>query len=443
MLLLFLVILNNCVQQTSWSLEPPKSLQQTAANRERLQTGEVKITYERLKDNVEYESFRRLFSYETLRFSTDETIAIHHGDEEGVVLRDIAGNPAPDGRMLFYGMRRGHEIWTHREDGNVAQLAPMPSHLAAPDPRTFGVSYGHSYTTLQRTLWHDFVRQPSARKYRETIENGLHVVTAQSDVGMIRWWIDPKKDWSPVRVVLYRDGEVFSQSRTVLKQFDGVWFPEVVQYYVKGHRDGKEPQITIKVLSAEFNRPDHPTKLTPADIGVIPLDVAVEKLDESGQVADYGFYDPETNGFINPEQLRQRRLERAAAYAADPANNPPPAPRWSRALFESAWEACTRNFINFHKLDDEQTQKAWSICDHCQQQARAYLAKHEQHFEEVEGRLEKLRHTKDAPGIPQLERELAHLMQPVEKIFEKRLMPGLEKLPTRAQNAAAEKNRKQ
>ena len=443
MLLLGVTVLVLCAQDAGWSLEPPASLRRMELHRTALHTGVVETSYEEFNDGTEYEILRRTNNYETLRFSAEETISVNHGDDEGIVLRNIAGNPTPDGKKLLYGMRRGNEVWTHREDGNIAELAPIRARIAAPDARALGVLYGYSYANLQRTLWHDFVRQPSARKYRESVENGLHVVTAQSDVGMIRWWIDPEKDWSPVRVALYRDGEVFSQSRSVLKQFDGVWFPEVVQYYVKGHRDGKEPQITVKVLSAEFNRPDHPTRLTPADIGIIPLDVAVDKLDESGQIVDYGFYDPETNGFINPEQLRRRRLERAAAYEADPANNPPPAPRWSRALFESAWEAYTRNFINFLKLDDEQTQKAWSICDHCQQQARAYLAKHEQHFEEVEGRLEKLRHTKDAPGIPQLERELTHLMQPVEKIFEKRLVPGLNKLPTRAQKAAAVKNRKQ
>jgi hypothetical protein len=112
--------------------------------------------------------------------------------------------------------------------------------------------------------------------------------------------------------------------------------------------------------------------------------------------------------------------------------------------FESEWEAYTRRFIETYRLDDEQRQKAWSICDECQERGREYVERRRQDLRALDAEDVKLQELpKDAQ--PARARELAErrarLLEPLQRIFDEQLRPRLDKLPTRAQRAAAEARR--
>jgi len=251
-------------QGAGWSYDPPPAFLKMAEARAALKTGAVDVAFE------EFFGQRRVFENRTYRFAGSDLLYVGRGDDQGVVWRDTDGNPTPYAHDLAYALRKGDQLWVHRELDYEAEFKPAKSHHIAPDVRTIGLMYGFTYGALEEAIWRDPVKQPGARKYSETVDEGMHVVTAQSDVGEIKWWIDPQRGWQPVRVALFVDGQLFAESRSVLKQFDGAWFPEAVQYWVKGHAEGREPKIRITVHSGEFNRPDHPHEFRPEEIGILP-----------------------------------------------------------------------------------------------------------------------------------------------------------------------------
>jgi len=106
----------------------------------------------------------------------------------------------------------------------------------------------------------------------------------------------------------------------------------------------------------------------------------------------------------------------------------------------TGWEGYTRRFIEAHKLDDEQQQKAWSVCHKCQDLARNYVNRQKSRFERLEARLNELQQSSPPPvkEIGQIRGELAGLMRPVDDIFENQLKPRLDRLLTREQRRQAE-----
>ena len=443
-------------QDSAKSFDPPPALLRMYEARAALETGIVDVGFEDFRGN------QRKFDNRTYRFAGNDEIFEGRGDEDGVVWRDTAGNPTDYADEIAFALRKDGELWIHREFDWGAQIKPDGSHLIVADARTFGLMYGFSHAQLDKMRWKDSVRQPSARKYSETIENGLHVVTAESDVGRIRWWIDPRRGWSPVRCALYVDGALFSESRSVLKQYDGVWYPEAVQYWVKGHKDGREPNVRITTKHAEFNHPEHPREFTPEDVAIVPRVTAIHKYDRKGvRVNSGGYvpgvgYEPVTKDYAYAKQMqevlaRQARAKAAGAStatggAAETPRNAGAATRRSTSLrkFDSEWEAYTRAFIARYELDKTQTQKAWTICHECQTRGATYLASVKGRIERAEKRLAAARKSAEPQRIPearQIEGVLAGLRKPIGVIFEKQLKPRLDKLPTRAQRARAEQAR--
>lgn len=108
----------------------------------------------------------------------------------------------------------------------------------------------------------------SPAKYSVQKEGGLHVVTADlgEDLEYV-WYIDPDRGHNPTRIISRRKSrpnEPLAVAKCTLRKFEGVWFPDEVMYF-----DWKQNlRKTIRVESAEFDKPDHPSPLTPAAIGV-------------------------------------------------------------------------------------------------------------------------------------------------------------------------------
>jgi predicted transcriptional regulator len=241
-----------------------------------------------------------------------------------------------------------------------------------------------------------------------------------------------------VRVTLTRQGAIWAETRVSLRQFDGVWFPELVEHYVKGWKGGTEPRDVIRVLAAEFNRSDHAIDFTPQDIGVEP-GAFVSLLDASLKPVAHGTYDG--TGFLTFAERRARAEAAKAASAGAEQAGRSVAERYAAALqAETEWEAYTRKFIERYGLTDEQAEQAWRICRACQDSARDYARRHEQPLAQLREQLAREAAEPDDGRRAQaaLDARLLSIAKRVQDIFDNQLKPRLEKLPTREQRRAVE-----
>jgi|GEM_PF-1044020 len=141
-----------------------------------------------------------------------------------------------------------------------------------------------------------------------------------------------------------------------------------------------------------------------------------------------------------------RRLKDNPSASAGPPARPgvkgrAASPGGAGTDFESQWDAYVRDFIQKYKLDEEQQQRAYAILKQCKEEARAYVDKRKSTIEDLDRRIQALAGSGDkekAAELGKLNEKKTKLMAPVNMIFEKRLKPRLEKLPTRAQREAAE-----
>jgi hypothetical protein len=306
-----------------------------------------------------------------------------------------------------------------------------------------------------------------------TIEDGLHVVRARTEHGEVTWWIDSERDWCPVRVRFEKRGEVLQESRSTLRQFDGVWYPATVTFFRSGYKDGQEPCEIVRIHSASFNKPEHPHGFAPKDIG-IDVCFNVDLYDENAKPIGLFKWDGERIVTIEEYSRRAKagelkagpNFKRVVARARDRVQRarergdpklaalearstgtggPISAADTLKRRLESDWEAYTRRFIEKYGLNAEQTVKAYAILKDCQERANRYLAKREKDFEKLDqeaGALKKSDAKDRAQRLAAIDKRHRKLMQPIDEVFEKQLKPRLEKLPTRAQRRAAEEREK-
>jgi len=436
-----------------------EALQRAEAERQRLVTGCTEYSWFRAQER---ESAKTKFN--TNQFAPNGDLCIYRGDVEGVIWRTGDGQVSRPRSKPVAVLQANGEYWFH--DGSSLQVTLWEEEGTGPGKelkmRALGLSFRNSYDEVGETLWRDKSRnEPSARTYREYERDGFQVVEADTDYGRITWWIDAERGWNPVRVTFEKDGSLLAESRTTLKNYDGVWYPASVAFFggPNGYKNGAEPYEVITVHQAEFNAPDQPMVLTPTDIGV-EAGMVVERIDASdrhvldmwdGQKAvsqeEYDLRASRGEVQTGPTTLRERaRLEAAEAMkAAGQMSRVVSAASQSvdltqRKHLESEWEAYTRRFVEMYRLNDDQSQKAWSVLKQCQERANQYIAKNRAEFEKLEQRIGKLRGSQDAKereALPALEMRYASLLEPIHQILEDQLKPRLEKLPTRAQRQAA------
>lgn len=413
--------------------------------------------------------------YYTAKFAGEDVISVQRGDEEGVLARNEEGVPSlrVDIEGAHQVLYNTDKLWRHIGWALSAAVHNRPEDAPRYEPRSLGLGAYKISRDVQGVLWRDWGELPSARVYDEWMDGELHVVTSKDAYGTTKYWIDSQRGWNPVRVARYADGELVAESRSTLKQFGEHWFPEIVMYFQPSFKNGKEPLEIVRIHSAEFNRPEHPQKLTPYDIGIdigMPIDLYEEQMrpqtiSAHGTVfwdgekvvssAEYGerVRSGELRAGPHYRRLIARYRERAAAVKATAsqliaARLVRPAGNWTWKVYESIWEGYTRQFIEKYKLDAEQAETAWRILKSCQEQAEGYLSKHKADFEKLDVELKKFQ-TKEnkKQKRDQLEKRadllgerFVALMKPIDDIFEKQLRPRLDKLPTRAQRAAVKES---
>lgn len=435
----------------------PRALEELQRQREALETALIELSWQNHRDFA-------WPTFYTARFTNQDDIIVNRGDAEGVVGRTSDGKANPAQGSPRSTLKLEGQTWVYENDGMSARLeeeSPSAEHIWR--LRSLGASYYNCYFDIHEALWRDRVAQPGARTYRETIENGLHVVRAETDYGNVTWWIDAERGWSPIRVTLEQHGRIVRESRSTLKQFAGVWYTETVLFFSSRYRHGKQPLETLKVHAASFNNPKQPQRFTPADIGVEPgmmiekvnADRTVEVLawDGSRVVTQSEFDERVSAGEVQVGPTHLRTLAQLEAREAQQqrrhdgeAHSTRGTGLWdvggaSRRNVESEWEAYTRTFIETFQLNSEQAQKAWMILRQCQGQANRYLAKHAAELAKLERELAAAARAEDRRGrepLGVLQERRAKFIEGIDRIFEERLKGGLDQLPTRAQRRRAE-----
>jgi hypothetical protein len=423
--------------------ERPLALEMAQRQRELLQTGQVEFRCQRQGDLFP----TRLYS---ARFGDESDAVSFLGDESGVFYVSD-GTVDTLRRGPHVALNAPNETWDYDGDGISCGLAQDPKlgeHLWK--LRALGLTYFNTAAGVQNMLLNDEVTRPRVQRYTESVENGLHVVRAETDHGATTWYIDPQRGWNPVRVTAGRDDQVAAESRITLREYDGVWYPATVEFYQRG---SDRPVEVISVTSAAFNHPDQPHILKPADIGIeAGMNVEARKADGKYEFMKFDgekavsldeFAKRYWAGEIKygPSFLRAIAELEAASIGSEvqrePATGDVPSARQRR---ESEWEAYTRQFISKYHLDDGQSQKALSILRECQQEADQYLLRRKVEFEQLREKMRKLSKagTPKQDDLSALRQQGVKLRAPLNEIFEKQLKPRLEKLPTRAQRAVAE-----
>jgi hypothetical protein len=387
----------------------------------------------------------------TAQFGEQGDALTYRGDESGRFYDSNGSVSAvvPGPRAV---LKADGQAWVYRNDGLQVDLYERDARQEAIyDMQSLGLSPYNGFGDLHDVLWRDPTKQPAARTYTESVEDGLHVVRAAAEYGTITWYLDPQRGWNPLRVTFEQGGRVTQESRTTLRQYDGVWYPATVAFFEAGVA---EPTLVLTVTAASFNRPDQPRVLKPADIGVeAGMLVSVTK---PGDKHEFLMFDGEKAvsqeefsrriwaGEIKrgPSNLRAIAEMEANSYRSEVEPRAAQDPTAARRRRESAWEAYTREFIANYHLDGGQSQKALSILRECQEEANQYLLRHKSDFEQLQQKLEKVANA-DTPKEEELRarsQQAAKLRAPLNEIFERQLKPHLEKLPTRAQRAAAERD---
>lgn len=441
--------------QTLLAQQRPEALQKLEEYRGALRTGQIEWSQTNFGQN---EGWRKgVLFYKTSKIAENARILVNRGDENGIVIRDENGNAnSDDCRTPTYRIQTSTGVW-EKMDGEMQPMIPatfFEGAVGVPDPRSLGVTSGLELPDIHEAIWRDHRASPAAWRYEEAREGEIHVVRVLKGEDTTTYWIDPRRGWSPVRVRSeYSKDNRWTESRTMLTEMDGVWVPETVQIYDSLHDDGQTPLKVIQVYDASFNKPEHPRELTLADIGVdLGTMVTVVKRD---QHPFEGKWDGEN--VIDPDEFLRRKLQEGPLFKkelsclkrkqADKAiarlnedivgDLDPVALRKSVSRdpkqCESLWEAYTRKFIEKYQLNEEQTQKALAILKDCQDRGKAHLDGHRDEFAKYDELLKNAGPSEN----PDLQAARNKLLKPLDDIFEQRLVPRLDKLPTRAQRKAA------
>lgn len=396
------------------------------------------------------------------------TLAVERGDEFGVVVRESNGEPAVDGVHEHRSLRNEAEFWKY--DGSlIARVRPnqRQEELPISDWRTIGVcpiAPTWSRSKLEAT-WVNV-----KRSYRCSRDGGLHVVeeTLGDSGHSCKYWIDQDTDWSVIKTEAYDGGSVVTTTEFGVQLIDGIWLPTVIVT-----RNGAGRILRkFEILSAEIDRPDHPAALTPAHLqmeagtnvfldGVPGLPrvwdgkqlVAAEEYQQRLQKGTATlspaiareirrrsyFAEIEPSGGLEPVDAGQARL-------ANPSSA-------FQAELESEWERYVRGFIAKYALNDEQAERCLGILRACQDQAHEYLDRHRGEIDRLERDLRE-RFPQGAAAQPPVSAPAradgstspeaallvrrAEILAPIHDIFENKLKPRLQRIPTRSQRASVE-----
>lgn len=392
--------------------------------------------------------------------SNGDLIFEHRGDVEGWTEFDPQTGKGLSRYPQLY-MVNSDGVWHYQETAPSCGLAKQGDarwswERAIRDVRAMGVSPFSSsmdYTRGLASIWGS--ADDPVIEWRTATQDDLHVVVARRRSGAsVTWYINPARGWNAERVE-YDNGIERWTSVSTLAQFGETWFPQETRYY-----RNDELQEVILVRAASFNDADDPPRFSAAELGVEPGSVVVfQGLERQGQGGDLPTWNGESivrlrewledvdsgkrqpgprlramqerglfeSPYDTPEQIALRRLtyRRAVVHS-------------QTMRHVGLWERYVRQFIERYRLDKEQADRAWTIFLDCRRRADEYIQRHRDRFTELISQMLAARDAGQKEKTEELAGQVQRLREPIDRIFEESLKPRLEKLPTRAQRAAAE-----
>lgn len=416
------------------SESPAELLDRVVHERRSIRTCNIVYRYERASSS---DRSSRVGHYALTLAANGDRKCVDLGDDEGVTLRDEHGNPhAVWGREVRAFVRDSGRIWMREDQRRIVAFPPERLNVTLADPRTIGLASAMSFAELSDVMSPaKFGQNPRWRLGRE---GELICVSLVVDDASIKRWIDPTRGWNLVRIE-YQRGEEHRVAHIELRKFDDIWFPSVVRVLSGPKLDAVRE--TIQVVSAEFNRPDHPSDFTPADIG-IDDGASVELWDNQNSVIERGVV--QGDRFVSWTSLEDRVRARTDAQNGAEVLDPSRVREVLRKP-ESLWERYVRRHIATYRLGDDQQQRCWTILRDCQEAAQSHLNRKKAELDAV---LRDIARNGSAapPGRPEgradeLTARLDVLIEPINRIFETRLKPRLEALVTKAQRASTQPGR--
>lgn len=266
----------------------------------------------------------------------------------------------------------------------------------------------------------------------------------------LEWTFATGSGQAAVHAAYWRDGKLVAESKSTLGTFDGLPYPTQVSFFEADYAGGQQPVAVFELEHGEFNRPGQPLQLSPADLG---LEVGgnvywrrgnggTEALawDGSAAVPYDQFREQVKSGAknVSPRLLKysQKRMVKEPHQLLRLMRMKTP------TYFESEWRQHTSDFVRRYALDREQSQAADRILEDCVAQAHRYLDTRKAEFEKLQERWEDAKATTSAPAaaVKDMISARRDLLAPIDRIFEERLKPRLETLPTPAQRAKADRS---
>ncbi len=394
----------------------------------------------------------------------DDIAQFDYGDARGITGTDADGRPVSmRTRELF-----SRELMVHYREGDPVALAERHSRKQPffSDVRAFGLLPDRhpDYRPLPEVLCAYPFDDPSGRKYSQRREGDFYVVTLRTKRGTeVRWTIDPRRDWNVVRAERYDNGVLTKYSVSHLERFGEVWFPGQIDFYLGSSRD---PVSRLAIRAARLNDPDLPDRLTPAALELEPgitFNIAIPGRQRpevrvwTGQelIDAREWAEMERRGEVTPgptvlafrEKARRAMESSRTSDGSRPASgtDEPQSPRATRGRPDhlpasgpaDPWYRYTVRFIEHYRLDPQQRQRALAIYRECRQLADARLAQLRPRIRSVQQRLTGAAERGDSAALSRLRGELRDVLAPIDRIFQMRLKPRLDRLPTRAQRRAA------
>ena len=272
------------------------------------------------------------------------------------------------------------------------------------------------------------------------------------------YWVDPARGYNPTRVEIRYGDTVRARIDTTLALYGEVWAPARITHY---WGDLTRPSFVVTVESASFDSAALPAVLTPEAIGV-EVGTSVHRVPKVGPT-DYRYtWDgqkiaPWTE--VGP-RIHAGELQISPAYEAACADQlahgwrPSSAPTlpgldYARERCDherrtpALWENYVSAFVALHHLNVEQIAAAWKVHADCVDLAQQHLRGRADDLKLLEKNARKCQELAD-PDSEACRRALeaqSRVREPIERNFDKELVPRLDNLLTREQRAAVAKKK--
>lgn len=291
---------------------------------------------------------------------------------------------------------------------------------------------------------------------QEKNKDGDYIVTAEYKSGMkVIWQIDPQRGWNAEGVAVEADGRTVREVVCSLRKFGNTWLPETATYY----RNGEVTEI-IRIKTARLNEPGDPAGFTGNDLGLepginlvaqnFPVKLGKPPIWNGDAIAEWDDWVRDVKAGVRQWGPKYQRANRREPFTSPYDTESMRRAREISALkrsrqaklgvYRGLWQRYVEDFVKQFRLNEEQSQKAHQVLKSCQARAKDIQARKQAEFSRVMTELEAARKSSDRGKVKDLQNKLKEMREPIDRIFREQLKPRLEKLPTRAQRKAAEKN---